>query len=1197
MSETGSASPSGPAPGRSQPPPSSAHCTPGFAAKLCVKIKGDNIDVGTKEGKEICSDTPPIPLTLQGEKAVLKGSDFPDILVEVKLPSGSAPMTLNGRGNGDGSSNIGEGFWTPDGEMEIHNFSFFFDMLGLKGEIPGLTLTTGAARTVPALPALSGSSADADGKMTLVAATVLGSFSPAADKYLLGASMQAVFTGMLDPPLSQCAEEGGEKRRQIAVAKIRMTASGKLSEETPPEGNILEVSKGTFIAQGPLDVGSDFVAAAYFRATNTGDKAVSIKLPDHIGPFYLAAEGTAPSSLSPKSSFQFKAVFRPAAANTPKPGAVRKLLRLGADSFYLSGVALSPAGRTSVDRIDDTGNVQAANVDVIVLSPLSVPASSVKDFFKCRPIRCDGHDAITQCQKCSPPRLEGCTLLPVNTGGKPIGEVSERCEATHTNGMPMMTIDLSDSSPLPIKPSMQIVTIKNSGVAPLEIRNVAIEEIEESRSVGQFRLSPESPASLPTTLTSQALVITVTYLPTDLIGFDGKTATASIDAVDKAILKIETDIGTKAIPLVGKTRIQDVPDLKVYFHTVTGVKGKDGNETFPFQEVTAATEDLAVPVYLKLADSADNGLRITSIRIGGKDAAFFEWLDTMDKVSARQPPAGSGRRCSIPTFDETGRQIDEIFDLPFVTLGSQGFDLKPGAHTLNSMPLFGCLNFHRGEAQNAGRRLFEADLSVAAVKLDTLGKPEKNPDNGYKQTHLTVRLVAAIDPLRGKLVLRLPQSFGAFLNPQAPVLTAVPSKAEIDMFLKEGKDARDELLIMLGAIILDPFDEMTITDAKGRIASTPGDGITAVVRELDTHPSGTNYAEEDLFDYAGLFHDSSLPAGKQGIFYDYDTDAFGNQVPPLPDPLKVNPWRIFTGALSYPGPLDPRSPINRDQCVVIDPCSPEDLRKFTEAGAGPGDKGACTFFFASGGRYDSPAFQPTIGGQPDDLCANRDKPQDLLPLNTGHYSVDGSMTFENLGLRFWGPTYFHNPGGPLGNKPPLDEVFHIAFTTEVLKPQSSPKDFNVLPDQKLDFSKQEHKVNLTDTTLSPPLCPRNTLNRTIGGRKYSSWRYFAPFLAKDEEGSIPAGCPEPGTPFTGGTAFLHGRRIDPVTGILSLVTSAKFGSREDLSLAFQNVPIFFVLNGWICNPQGDERDFEGPLCFSREFNERDARSQISIIGD
>lgn len=1203
MSKTGSGSDAKPSPGTSQKPSASANCVLHLTAKLCVKIKGDDIDVGTQEGKEVCADTPPIPIELQGDKAIIKGSDFPDIPVQVKLPSGNAPMTINAKGKSDGSKNIGQGFWTPDGEIEIHNFSFFFNILGLVGEIPGLNLTTNAARKLPQLPALSGSPADASGKITLVTGTTLGSLSPAADKFLLGASMQVVFAGTLDPTLSECSQNNPDQKRQITITKIRLNASGKLSEETLPEGNILEISQGTFIAQGPQDIGSDFETTAYFKATNNGDKPVNILIPGHLGSFYLTAEGKSQRSLSPKASFKFKVSFHPTTADTPKPGPIRQSLRLGIDAFYLSGIAMAPQGRTSVDKIDDNGKVQSANVDTLVLSPLSVPASSVKDFFKCQKIKCGDQDTITQCQKCSPPKLEGCNLLPINTSGKPVGEVSELCKPIQTDDMPMMTIDLAGSSQLPIKPSKQTVTIQNTGIANLDIKKIWIEELAQSKSVAQFRLLQEAilvgdkpekavPAIFPVTLTSQSVFVSVTYLPTDLIGFDGKQATTGVDAIDRATLKIETSTGIKSIPLIGKTRIQDVPDLKVYFHTATGRKDKANDETFPFEEVTANTEDLAIPVYLKLADSANNGLRISDISLAGKDASFFEWLDTMDKVSSRQPASGHGKRCSISTFDSTGHLTDERFDLQFVSLGNQGFDLKPGAYTLDSMPLFGCVNFHRGEAQDMKQRLFQTDMVVTAIKLDALGKPEKNSDNTYKQTRLTIHLVAAIDPLRGKMVLRIPQTLGAFFNPQAPILTAGATKKEVELLTKEGKTNEKELFVMLGAVILDPFDEMEITDQNGSIVSKPGDGITAVVRTIDTHPASINYEEEDLYDYTGLFHDSSLPTGKQGVFYDYDFPEH-----PLPSPLKVNGWRIFTGALSYPGPLDPRAPINREECEAIDPCSPEGLRKFTESGLGPDGKGACAFFYVSGGRYDSPAFQATINNRPEDFCASRDKPQDLIAFNTGHYSVDGSLTLENLGLRFWGPTYFHNPGGPLGNKPPMDEVFHSAFTTEILKPQSNPKDYNMLPDEKLDFSKQEHKVNLTDTTLGTSLCLRNTFNRTIGGQKYSSWRYISPLITKDEAGEIPAGCPEPGTPFTGGTAFFRGRRIDPATSIFSLATSAKFGSREDLSLAFQNVPIFFALNGWICDPQGDEKNFEGALCFSPKFNERDAKAQISIIGD
>ncbi|MDZ4224423.1 MAG: hypothetical protein U1D33_00805, partial [bacterium] len=199
--------------------------------------------------------------------------------------------------------------------------------------------------------------------------------------------------------------------------------------------------------------------------------------------------------------------------------------------------------------------------------------------------------------------------------------------------------------------------------------------------------------------------------------------------------------------------------------------------------------------------------------------------------------------------------------------------------------------------------------------------------------------------------------------------------------------------------------------------------------------------------------------------------------------------------------------------------------------------------------------------------------------------------------RFWGPTYIHNPAGPLeeARKLPLDEVFHIAFTTEALKPKSLPGEYEVLPDDKLNISRLEHKINLTDKSLSTPICPNNTRNRTYGGKKYSSWKYIGPLLYKDEAGEIPAGCPEPDNDFTGGTAFLKGRRIDPATGVFSVVSVGKFGSRPSLSLAFQNITIFIAMNGWACNPQGDEKDFEGAKCFESTFNDRDADAQFSII--
>src|SRR3989338_6990670 len=269
------------------------------------------------------------------------------------------------------------------------------------------------------------------------------------------------------------------------------------------------------------------------------------------------------------------------------------------------------------------------------------------------------------------------------------------------------------------------------GDCDLVIDNISIEEISGSKSTGQFKLFKDSilvgssietakPEPLPITLPpyqkgykEKMLYVSVAYLPTDLLGWDGKQAAAGQDVIDKAVLKITTSGQIKTTQLLGRTRVQEIHELQVYFGTATGFKAKTGNETFAMEEVTAATTDMATPVFLKLSDTAAGGLRITNVKISGKDAPFFEWLDTMEKVEGRRPPSGSGKRCSIPVIDPaTGRQVDETFDLSFASVGAQGFDLKPGAHTLESMPLFGCLNFHKVSGQTIRQRLFQADLGI-----------------------------------------------------------------------------------------------------------------------------------------------------------------------------------------------------------------------------------------------------------------------------------------------------------------------------------------------------------------------------------------------------------------------------------------------------------------------------------------------------
>jgi len=347
-----------------------------------------------------------------------------------------------------------------------------------------------------------------------------------------------------------------------------------------------------------------------------------------------------------------------------------------------------------------------------------------------------------------------------------------------------------------------------------------------------------------------------------------------------------------------------------------------------------------------------------------------------------------------------------------------------------------------------------------------------------------------------------------------------------------------------------------------------------------------------MYDYTSPIYDGSLPEDERGIY---------NGFPNVPDDAKANAWRIFTGSLSYPGPLPPPGttpPAKVSDCVVVNPCDKNALKKFTKAGVGPDGKGACAFFYTSGGRYDSPSFHTPDempGGEYADMCKNVGKRQHLYDIDTGHYSVDGQLYYEDVGLRFFGPNYINNPYGPLGNYPALDEIFYLSFTTGVLKPQKTPDDPDVLPDDKINFSKNEFKINLTDPTFpSPPICKTNTNNRTFLGKKTSSWKYLKGLLYKDADGTVAAGCPEDDNDFTGGTAYLKGRNVDQETGMVTLVTGAKFGSQDSLSFAFKNVMMFVVLNGWLCDPNGDEDNFEGARCYDTNFNDRDSLSQTSI---
>lgn len=1196
---------------------SGRQCTLSFTSQLCIQIKGANIEVGTTPDDALCAEVPPFPIHIAGTTVSLKGSEFPDVLAEGHgLP---APITINARGAGDGSSNVGEGTIDASGNMSIEHLSLFIVALGVVGEVPNLTLTTGTTEDLPALPAVTGAPPDAGGAMTLVTGTVLGHTIDAADKYLMGASLTAVFTGQVSPPLSQC---GGEGEPSIEVKRLFISRDGQQTEAPIADGNRLEVSTGTYIADGPSDVGERFEATAKFRVRNIGTKPQSIQIAPQIGPFFLHSIDPLTRTLPPQQSFILDITFRPTAAD--QPGTIALPLPIGIDQFTLVGVALSKDGRGSVSAVDDDGNVTAPDVGEVRVGEAAVPANAERAFFRCQRITCGEAAAFTACTDCPDPETTPCELLAVSTSGRPLGEVDAQCAPIDPAAVPLYTIDLKGGGTATLSGHKQVLAIRNKGVEPLEIRSIAIEDTPESKSKGEFTIPPNAifvakrfseiqsqvaaalagqraqGATIPLTLSpfhrgydETTVYVVVTYQPSDLVGADGQQAGVGSAVRDRAIVRIRTDAGAITTVVTGETTIREAPALELYFKTSVGVKRVADGWSFPFRGVTPQTVDLAFPLFLRVGDTAAATLRIASIAIDGADAANFRWLDTAEEIANVKPPAGRGMRCSIPQVDPaTGEMTGESFDLKPVSLEPPGFDMAPGAYSVDTMPLFGCVDFHRDEGGPAPKRLYEARLAVTAQELSPQGTPVKNPDGSARQTQLAARLLAALNPKSGKMVLRITQTMAAILNPQFPGLSSISSRADVAGELASGEMKETDLQLFTGAMILDPFDEMTITTSDGKeVVSTPSDGITAVFRTLDTHPVTEDYASGWLFDYANLLHDGGRPEGQRGIYEDY---------PNVPEGARANGWRIFTSTLSYPGPIAPaeKKPGYPSDCAIVNPCDPEDLKKFTDAGAA-GGKGACAFFYASGGRLDSPAFHTAAemeGGEYDRLCNRVGEAQGLIDMNTGHSSVDGRVEVEEIGLRFFGPTYFHNPGGPLGAKPPLDGILPVGFTTGILKPPAGPDDINILPDPKIDLSKGEFKINLNDAAAAiPPICENNTGNRVVNGRRYSTWRYLEGLLFKDEEGTIPAGCPEEGNAYSGGQAYLRGRDVDPDTGTVTFVAGAKFGTSDDLSFAFKDVMMFIVLNGWLCDPEGDEANFEGAKCFDPAFNDHDALGQISIV--
>ncbi len=1196
------------------------NCTVTYAPRLCVMIKGDNIEAGLNEDSKLCGEVPPFPIHIKGAVVTINGSEFPDIDFEGGgLP---APIVINARGDGDGAGNVGTGSIDEAGNITIDNFSFYIVALGIVGEVPGLSFTTGQTKELLHLEPIEGSAPDSSGAMTLVAGTVLGSIIPAADKYLMGASMQAMFSGAITPPLSQC---GGEEESPVRIVKIVSGKSGSQTEIPLPEGVKMEVSSGTYISEGDFDVGARFEATAKFKVTNISSRPISIAIPPQKGPFYITSVQPLSQVLASNSSIIISVAFRPTSENA-RPGVVSETLPLAGAQGVLTAVALSKAGSGSIATVDEDGNLLMPAVDSVLIGDQSLPANTQKDFFRCEQIDCAGATAFTNCVPCKDPTTEPCELVAISTDHAPLGEVDAKCKLKAEDATALLTIDLKGTSSVQISAKKQVLAIRNEGTGDMTITSITVEDPEESLSRGEFSIPPgaiflaksfdsirsavaialEGGASqgtnLPVKLTpfkpgfdETSLYVVVTYEPLDLSGFAGDSAGVGSRAKDKALIRVTTSGGDITTEVAGTTTIRQSPALELYFKTPVGARQVGENQSFPFRGITMDTTDLAIPMFLRASDTSPSAIRVTSVSISGDDADSFQWLDSKEKIEAVSPETGKGLRCSIPVMDESGSQmIDEIFDLKPVSLGASGFDLLPGASTLETMPLFGCVNFHRDLAVALKQRIFKATLIVTSQELTAAGVPARNSDGSFRETKLPIELQAALDPIRGKVVFRVTQTMAAMLNPKFPGLSAIDARRDIEQELKSGLFKEEDMQVFTGALILDPFDEMTIKSSDGKeTMTTPNDGVTAVFRSIDTHPTETNFEDKLLYDYASLTFDAALPEGSRGLYEDF---------PNVPAGAKANGWRIFTATLSYPGPIVPvglSSPRQPSMCDIINPCDPQELRKFTKEGLTPSDKGACAFFYASGARYDSPAFHTAEdfeGGEFDNLCKSVGKDQKLIDVNTGRYSVDGELSFEEAGLRFFGPTYFHNPGGPLGAKDAMDTIFHLAFTTGTLKPQSNPDEPDVLPDKRINVSKGEFKINLDDPRQSsPPICKNNTGNRIVNGKKTGSWKFLKGLLFKDEDGTVPAGCPEEDNDFTGGSAYLRGRALDHETGKITVVTAGKFNSSEDLTFAFKDVMTFLVLNGWICDPLASEDAFEGSHCYDTSFNDRDAESQISLL--
>ncbi len=1157
-------------------------CTVQFTSSVCVSIKSKTMEVGTGDAEPLCTNLDPIPIEINaGTSAVIRGNTFPDIPFEGHgLP---APITINGKGSGDGIDNIGSGTYSADGSMTIEGFSLYIDAIGMVGEIPDLTFTTGATEALPDLPDIEGLSLDPTGAMTLVTGTVLGPLFPAADEHLLGASLQAIFEGTVSPNPAECSGTGTSEPTSTFVTKLVVDKEGRQTEALLPGATRMEVGSGTFISEKPSDVGPKFEALAKFKIINATSKPLQIDIPSRVGAFHIEAiqGGSLYQELPPSTPLTVRITFRPTRENTPETGEIMELLTIGPDIYYLIGDAVSASGKVSADVTDSAGAISIAQADTVSVGDIQLTTNPRREFFMCEKLTCNGVDKLTRCSPCVDVLTNVCQLLIVDKDGAPVDAVNDQCRLLNPTARDSLSINLLEE----IEPVTRIIQIKNLGPREITINSITVQDPPNSKSRGQFKISIKEilPVSLPPyDLSKEFISVTIVYEPNDLIGFDGSEAFVGNPAKDKSVLFVTTDAGSKSVEITGTTGIKETPALQVFFKTSTGTKEQPDSSIFPFRGITTDTTDIAVPVFIKLSDSSTTTLRITRVDIGGGN---FEWLDSTDKIESKPETV----RCTIPILDSEGNMTGQITDLEPVSLAPNGFDLPPGTYSTDTMPLFGCVNFNKN---GASTRKYESVLKIYAQEIGRDGQPVRNSDGSIKETSLKVNLLAVVNPRKGKMVFRITQTMAAVLHPQFPGISSVSSATEMDYNIADGIAEESDRYVSLGALVLDPFDEETIYDQDGYVVSTPNDGITAVYRRTDTHPTQDIFEDPLLADWTSLISDQIAPEGERGIFFDF---------PNIPEDFKWSGLRIYTTSLSYPGPLVPveERPEEVSKCQQVNPCSEEGQKMHGTGQTDPTKKGVCAFFFTTASDWKNSSLREEAeSGETVDLCKENVK-QELGDL-TGYYTLDGNINVPDVALRLWGPTFFHNPYGPMGSVPPLNVILNISFTTGVLSPETktSPtgETYTLIPDKRVNFGKLEHKINLTDPNMElPPLCDNNTKNRLIHGELYSSWRYWEPFFSKDEEGTIPAGCPEPGLPYNGGSAFMHGRPLDQETGIISLAATAKFANDDNLTFAFKDVMFFIALSGWLCDPLGDEADFEGAQCFDRTFNDRDRVSTITIM--